>query len=82
MLDALEKHFFVGQVCFDLATALLENLGDNLRAQLICRVCKDICDFEDDAVEELRVLEHVRAVGSIRLAWSIHSTEGCNTATL
>ena len=58
MFDTLEEHLFISEVSLDLAAALLKNLCHNLSAKLICRVCKDVCDFKYDAVKEVWVIEY------------------------
>ena len=69
MLDSLEEHLLVGEVRLNLPAALLEDLCHDLRAKLICRVCEDVGHFQNNAVEELRILQRRRvaicsAVGS------------------
>lgn len=57
MLDSLQKDLLVGEEGFDLTGAFLENLGHNLRPQLVRRVGEDISDLQDYTVKELRVLK-------------------------
>ena len=66
VLDSLEEDLLVGQECFDLGAALLENLCDNLSTKLVCRVRKDVGHLEDDAVEKLGILV-VQDVGLLNL---------------
>ena len=60
MFDTLQKDLFVRQIGFNLTTAFLENLGHYLGPELICRVCKYICNFKYNAVKKLRVLQRRR----------------------
>ena len=69
MLDSLEEHLLVGEIRLNLSAALLEDLSHDLRAKLICRVCEDVGHFQNNTVEELRILQRRRvasrsAVGS------------------
>ena len=53
VFDSLQKDLLVGQVCFNLSTALLEDLSHDLRSELVCRVGKDVGHLQNYAVEEL-----------------------------
>ena len=53
MFDSLQKDLLVGQVCFNLSTALLEDLSYDLRSELVRRVGKDVGHLQNYAVKEL-----------------------------
>ena len=53
VFDSLQEDLLVGQVCFNLPTALLEDLRHDLRSELVCRVGKDVGHLQNYAVEEL-----------------------------
>ena len=53
VLDSLQEYLLVGQVCFNLSTAFLEDLRHDLCSELVCRVGKDVGHLQNYAVEEL-----------------------------
>ena len=53
VFDSLQKDFLIGQVSFNLSTALLEDLGHDLCSELVRRVGKDVGHLQNYAVEEL-----------------------------
>ena len=71
MLDSLQKDLFVCEVCLNLARALLKDLSNDLCSQLVRGVCEHVCHLENNAVEELWVLQLQGVVWRQRLRVSV-----------